>query len=61
MAVINLTAILLLSGTVYKLTKDYFGQRRAGKEPTFEVDKFDGPKQGVSEEIWTEDANVQRV
>lgn len=61
MAVINLTAILLLSGTVYRLTKDYFGQRSAGIEPTFELEKFNGPKMGISEEIWTEDADAQRV
>ena len=31
MATVNLIAILLLSGTVIKLTKDYFGQRRLGR------------------------------
>lgn len=61
MAVINLTAILLLSGTVYRLTKDYFGQRSAGQEPTFIMENFDGPKEGISEEIWTEDADVQKA
>lgn len=34
MATINLIAIVLLSGTVLKLTKDYFEQRKAGQEPT---------------------------
>jgi AGCS family alanine or glycine:cation symporter len=61
MAVINLTAILLLSGTVYRLTKDYFGQRREGKEPTFVLDDFNGPPKGISDEIWVEDENVKGV
>ncbi|WP_209509555.1 MULTISPECIES: sodium:alanine symporter family protein [unclassified Ruegeria] len=56
MAVINLTAILLLSGTVYRLTKDYFGQRRAGQEPTFVLEDFEGATEGVSHKIWNEDA-----
>ena len=32
MATINLVAIVLLSGTVAKLTRDYFEQRRSGRE-----------------------------
>lgn len=56
MAVINLTAILLLSGTVYRLTKDYFGQRKAGQEPTFVLEDFEGATKGVSPKIWNEDA-----
>ena len=36
MATINLVAIVALSGTVVKLTRDYFDQRRAGREPRFE-------------------------
>ncbi len=35
MATINLIAIVALSGTVVKLTRDYFAQRAAGVEPTF--------------------------
>ncbi|AXI53551.1 hypothetical protein C1J05_02690 [Sulfitobacter sp. JL08] len=61
MAVINLIAILLLSGTVYRLTKDYFGQRRAGIEPTFDAKSFTGPTRGISQEIWAEKANAGKV
>ena len=32
---INLIAIVALSGTVAKLTRDYLAQRKAGKMPTF--------------------------
>ena len=35
MATINLIAIVALSGTVVKLTRDYFAQRKAGVEPVF--------------------------
>ncbi|WP_171132943.1 MULTISPECIES: sodium:alanine symporter family protein [unclassified Ruegeria] len=56
MAVINLTAILLLSGTVYRLTKDYFAQRKAGQEPTFVLEEFEGATDGISDKIWNEDA-----
>ncbi len=61
MAVINLIAILLLSGTVYRLTKDYFGQRNAGIEPAFELDSFEGSKKGISSEIWMEKTGAERV
>jgi AGCS family alanine or glycine:cation symporter len=61
MAVINLTAILLLSGTVYRLTKEYFGQRNAGQEPTFDVEKFEGPSEGISEEIWRDGADAKKA
>ena len=61
MAVINLTAILLLSGTVYRLTQDYFGQRRQGKEPTFVLSDFEGPKNGINPSIWTEDPHAERA
>ncbi len=56
MAVINLTAIILLSGTVYRLTKDYFGQRSAGQEPTFVLEEFEGKADGISSKIWGENA-----
>jgi AGCS family alanine or glycine:cation symporter len=35
MATINLVAIMLLSGTVVLLTRDFFAQRKAGATPTF--------------------------
>jgi AGCS family alanine or glycine:cation symporter len=61
MAAINLTAILLLSGTVYRLTQDYFAQRRAGKEPTFVIADFEGSTNGVDTDIWTENGHAQRA
>ncbi|MGQ3213195.1 MAG: alanine:cation symporter family protein [Shinella sp.] len=39
MASVNLIAILLLSGTVTKLTKDYFDQKKTG-EPRFDPDRL---------------------
>ncbi len=54
MAVINLTAILLLSGTVYRLTCDYFGQRCEGKEPKFVAEEFQGLGKGIDHDIWTD-------
>lgn len=52
MAVINLVAILLLSGTVVALTRDYFGQRRTGEEPRFVADDFPELTRRVDREIW---------
>lgn len=40
MATVNLIAILLLSGTVAKLTKDYFDQKRAGELPVFHAEDY---------------------
>lgn len=39
MASVNLIAIVLLSGTVVKITKDYFNQQKSG-EPRFDPDNF---------------------
>lgn len=52
MATINLIAIVLLSGTVVKLTRDYFAQRKAGQEPVFH--SADYPELGgeIDQEIW---------
>ena len=52
MAVINLVAVIMLSGTVVKLTRDYFGQRREGKEPRFRVDEFPELGDGIDRNIW---------
>lgn len=52
MATINLIAILALSGTVAKLTRDYFAQRKAGKEPTFHIAQHPELAKGVDPEIW---------
>lgn len=35
MAMVNLIAILLLSGVAFRLLKDYTAQRRAGHDPVF--------------------------
>jgi AGCS family alanine or glycine:cation symporter len=52
MATINLVAILLLSGTVVRLTRDYLAQRRAGEEPRFRLADFPGLDRGVDGEVW---------
>jgi AGCS family alanine or glycine:cation symporter len=52
MATINLIAIVLLSGTVVKLTKDYFEQRRAGQEPVFHSADYPELKGEIDAEIW---------
>lgn len=56
MASINLIAILLLSGTVAKLTKDYFDQKKAGKVPTFHAADYPELKGKIDAEIWSERA-----
>ena len=40
MATINLIAIVLLSGTVVKLTRDYFTQRDQGLVPHFDAAQY---------------------
>lgn len=52
MATVNLIAILLLSGTVAKLTKDYTSQRRAGKTPTFHASDFPELEGKIDHTIW---------
>ncbi|PJN93824.1 hypothetical protein CNY89_18195 [Amaricoccus sp. HAR-UPW-R2A-40] len=54
MASINLIAIVALSGTVVKLTKDYFDQRKRGLEPRFHGHDYPELK-GVDATIWTRD------
>ena len=55
MATINLVAIVLLSGTVAKLTRDYFGQRRAGQEPVFHAADYPELGTQIDHTIWTRD------
>ena len=55
MATINLIAICLLSGTVAKLTKDYFAQRKAGKEPIFHAADYPELAGQIEESIWRRD------
>ncbi|MBB5222848.1 AGCS family alanine or glycine:cation symporter [Amaricoccus macauensis] len=55
MATINLIAIVALSGTVVKLTRDYFRQRSEGREPTFDLGDYPELGDGVDRSIWTRD------
>jgi AGCS family alanine or glycine:cation symporter len=52
MAVINLVAVMLLSGTVIKLTRDYLRQREAGREPHFISRDFPELSDKVDHNIW---------
>ena len=52
MATINLIAIVLLSGTVAKLTRDYFDQRKAGREPVFQIADYPELTGEIDGEIW---------
>lgn len=53
MATINLIAIVLLSGTVVKLTRDYFRQRTAGKSPVFVADDYPELQGRIDRDIWS--------
>ncbi|MEF8732400.1 MAG: sodium:alanine symporter family protein [Candidatus Accumulibacter meliphilus] len=55
MATINLIAILALSGTVVKLTRDYFEQRNAGLEPRFHARDYPEIADDIDHTIWTRD------
>ncbi len=55
MATINLVAIVLLSGTVAKLTKDYFAQRKAGVEPVFHARDYPELGDQIDQSIWKRD------
>ncbi|MDQ0313972.1 alanine/glycine:cation symporter family protein [Amorphus orientalis] len=54
MATINLIAILLLSGTVVKLTRDYFAQKREGQVPRFHAASYPELAGQIDEEIWAD-------
>ena len=56
MASINLVAIVMLSGVVVKLTRDYDRQLDAGAEPRFEIGEHPDLAEGVDREIWGPDA-----
>ncbi len=55
MATINLIAIVLLSGTVAKLTADYFAQRKAGISPVFHAADYPELAGKIDKSIWTRD------
>ncbi len=52
MAVINLVAILALSGTAFALLKDYEEQHKAGKSPTFDRKKFPKLDSQIDKDVW---------
>jgi alanine or glycine:cation symporter, AGCS family len=52
MATVNLIAIVLLSGTVVKLTRDYRAQRRAGTEPVFHAADYPELSGKIDQTIW---------
>jgi AGCS family alanine or glycine:cation symporter len=52
MATINLIAIILLSNIVVKLTRDYFAQRKAGKDPRFDAHTLPEVVNKVDTTIW---------
>jgi AGCS family alanine or glycine:cation symporter len=60
MATINLVAILILSKTVAKLTKDYFAQRAAGQEPVFHAKEYPELGDGIDRTIWNQDVESER-
>lgn len=51
MALINLVAIMLLSGLVVKLTRDYFNQLKTG-EPNFRLSDYPELKGQIEDSIW---------
>lgn len=52
MATINLIAIVLLSGTVVKLTQDYMAQRKNGEIPKFKAADYPELKEKINTDIW---------
>ncbi|PAV24953.1 sodium:alanine symporter family protein [Tamilnaduibacter salinus] len=52
MATINLIGIVLLSGTVVKLTRDYLSQRKEGKVPHFRANDYPELAQKIDTSIW---------
>jgi AGCS family alanine or glycine:cation symporter len=54
MATINLIAIVLLSGTVAKLTRDYFDQKKQGKVPRFHAANYPELAGHIDKDIWSE-------
>ena len=53
MVVINLGAILALSGVAFKVLRDYEEQlRRGGARPTFSRDQIPGLKDKLTDDVW---------
>ncbi|WP_329605374.1 alanine/glycine:cation symporter family protein [Zavarzinia marina] len=53
MATINLVAIVLLSGLVARLVKDYLAKRKRGEVPHFVADEMPELKGEIDTEIWS--------
>lgn len=53
MAMVNIIAISLLSGTVVKLTNDYRKQRQAGKRPVFVLEDHPDLAKNDDATIWS--------
>nr|WP_283093318.1 alanine:cation symporter family protein [Noviherbaspirillum sp. L7-7A] len=51
-ATVNMIAIVLLSGTVAKLTRNYQRQRKAGMKPVFDMAHFPELAGKVDASIW---------
>ncbi|MFZ5655472.1 MAG: alanine/glycine:cation symporter family protein [Pseudomonadota bacterium] len=51
MSTTNLVAILLLSGVVIRLTRDYDAQLRAGHRPGFRIADHPGPERGADADL----------
>ena len=49
MAVTNIVAIIGLSGTVFKVSKDYADQLKTGRQPVFYIDDVDIDRNGIAE------------
>ena len=52
MATINLIAIVMLSGTVVKLTRDYLAQRKEGEVPRFKLVDYPELDKKIDNDIW---------
>jgi len=52
MAIVNLVAILLLSGVVVKLARDYNRQLEAGDLPTFDANEYPELQSQLEDGIW---------
>ena len=61
MATINLIAIVALSGTVVKLTRDYFRQKATGLEPRFDNDDYPELRGKIDGTIWTHRVDAEKA
>ncbi len=57
MAIVNLIAILLLSGIVVKLAKDYNQQLQIGRTPRFDIRDYPELKSQLEDGIWNDGQN----